>query len=55
MPEEKEAVRLTDEQAKAIIELYSGCRNVAEFKALPKVEQEKILKNLKIKACLSGK
>lgn len=47
--EEKEKVRLTDEQAKAIIELYSGCRNVAEFQALPKAEQEKNIEAFKEK------
>ena len=47
--EEKEVIRLTDEQAKAIIELYSGCRNVTEFQALSKVEQEKCIEDLRDK------
>ncbi len=45
--EEKETVRLTDEQAKTIIELYSGCKNATEFQALPKAEQEKYVKEFK--------
>lgn len=47
--EEKENVRLTDEQAKAIIKLYSGCRNVAEFQALQRAEQEKNIEAFKEK------
>jgi len=47
--EEKEAVRLTDEQAKAIIELCSGCRNVTEFQALPKADQEKFIEEFRNK------
>ena len=38
------SIRLTDEQAKVIIELYSGCRNATEFQALKKAEQEKELR-----------
>ena len=47
--EEKETVRLTDEQAKAIIELYSGCRNVTEFLSLPKAEQGKYIEEFRDK------
>ncbi len=47
--EEKETVRLTDEQAKAIIELYSGCRNVAEFQVLSKEKQGSLIEEFKNK------
>ena len=47
--EEKETVRLTDEQAKAIIKLCSGCKNATEFQALPKAEQEKNIEEFKNK------
>lgn len=47
--EEQETVRLTDEQAKTIIELYSGCKNATEFQALPKAEQEKFIEDLRNK------
>ena len=47
--DEKENIRLTDEQAKAIIEVSSGCRNVTEFQALPKAEQEKLIEEFKNK------
>lgn len=47
--EEKEAVRLTDEQAKAIIELCSGCKNVTEIQSLPKAEREKLIEDLRNK------
>ena len=40
---------MTDEQAKVIIELYSGCRNVAEFQGLKKAEQEKNIETFKEK------
>ena len=45
--EEKEAVRLTDEQARTIIELRSGCNNATEFQALPKAEREKNIEEFK--------
>ena len=38
---------MTDEQARTIIKLCSGCKNVAEFQALPKAEQEKNIEELK--------
>ncbi len=41
--EETANIRLTDEQAKAIIELCTGCKNATEFQALPKAEQEKCI------------
>ncbi len=47
--EEKETVRLTDEQAKTIIELHSGCRNVIEFQSLPKVRQCSLIDEFKNK------
>ena len=47
--EEQETVRLTDEQAKTIIELYSGYKNATEFQALPKAEQEKCIEDLRNK------
>ena len=46
---ERGDICLTDEQAKAIIELYSGCRNVTEFQALPKSAQEKNIEEFKDK------
>ena len=49
--DEKVNIRLTDGQAKAIIELYSGGRNVTEFQALPKAEQEKHIEEFKDKGC----
>ncbi len=45
--EEKEVVRLTDEQARVIIKLCSGCSSATEFQALPKAEQEKNIEELK--------
>ena len=45
--EEKENTRLTDEQARVIIKLCSGCSNVTEFQALPKAEQEKNIEEFK--------
>lgn len=47
--DEKENIRLTDEQAKAIIEVCSSCRNATEFQALPKAEQEKLIEEFKNK------
>ncbi|MBQ9913458.1 MAG: transposase [Clostridia bacterium] len=47
--EEKETIRLTDEQAKTIIEMCSGCRNVTEHQALPKVRQEKYIEEYRKK------
>ena len=40
---------MTDEQAKTIIELYSGCKNATEFQALPKAEQEKCISEFRRK------
>ena len=45
--EVKEAVRLTDEQARDIIKMSSGCSNATEFQALPKAEQEKNIEEFK--------
>ncbi len=45
--EEKETIRLTDEQAKAIIELYSGCRSATEFQQLSKDDKEKFIAEFK--------
>ena len=45
--EEKESIRLTDEQARAIIKMCSGCNNATEFQALPKAEQEKNIEEFK--------
>ncbi len=53
--EEKEVVRLTDEQARVIIKLCSGCNNATEFQPLPKAEQEKNIEEFKIEACQNDK
>ena len=45
--EKKDAVRLTDEQAKAIIKLCSGRNNATEFEALLKAEQERNIEEIK--------
>lgn len=45
--EEKENIRLTDEQARDIIKMSSGCSNATEFQALPKAEQEKYVEEFK--------
>ena len=42
-------IRLINEQAKIIIELYSGCKNATEFQALQKAEQEKNIETFKEK------
>ena len=47
--EEKDNIRLTDERAKIIIKMYSGCSNVAGFQALHKAEQEKNIEIFKEK------
>ena len=47
--EENKSIRLTDEQARFIIKLCSGCNNATEFQALPKAEQEKYIGTFKEK------
>ena len=47
--EEKEAVRLTDEQAKRIIEMSSGCSNASEFQQLSECDKEEYLNEFKNK------
>ena len=49
IPQQQFSIRLTDEQAKVIIELYSGCKNATEFQALQKTEQEKNIGTFKEK------
>ncbi len=45
--EERGNIRLTDEQAKYIIEMCSGCKNVSEFQQLSKENIEKYLEEFK--------
>ena len=53
--EEKEVVRLTDEQARAIIKLCSGCVMQLSSRHCQRQSKRKILKNLKTGACQYGK
>ena len=43
---ERQSIRVTDEQAKKLIEKISKCQTVAEFQALPPVTRDKYLKKL---------
>ena len=45
--EDKPKIKVTDEQAKRIIEKYSKCKNVAEFQALDIKNRNKCLKKLR--------
>ena len=47
--EENKSIRLTDEQARFIIKLCSGCNNATEFQALQKAEQKKNIETFKEK------
>lgn len=47
--EDKSFVRLTDEQAKRIIEMSSGCSNASEFQQLSECDKEEYLNEFKNK------
>ena len=45
--EDKPKIKVTDEQAKKIVEKISKCKNVAEFQALDVKTRDKCLKRLR--------
>ena len=50
--EEKTIIKVTDEQARKIIEKYSKCKNASEFQALDIRMRDRCLKKLR-ESCLS--